>query len=700
MRPLYAPMLALLLALTTGAGAQTMQEPYRCIYPEQRTIEYRPPAEIWRLPDPTALPPRTVATSTDCNGQQFLISLDEAIAVALSNAEVIRVLAGNTAVSSGLTVYDPAIQNTQVDVARALFDPQFSSGTTYNHGESFLPRPDAGQPSGVFIDKIETESLNATAGISQTKVSGTTYQANVTTNPSNSNLGGQLLDPSTPTALNFGVTKPLLQGGNPRANVAPIVIARISTEQSFYQLKDAVQELVRGVVEGYWNIVAARVDVWARRQQVDQLEFASNFFEAQLRVGRADLGDAAQARVSLANFRANLIAAEAELLNREAAFRNLLGLDPVDEFCLIPSTPPLKDQQRFEWQQLLATAEQFRPEVIQIKLQIDADRQRLLVAHNNALPQVNAVANQTLNGLGGTGPTGVTTGAFGAPNVRVGLDVALPLGLRSSRAQLRQAELTLARDRANLRQQLHFLTHNVAQTLRNQEQLFRQYEAFRIVREAAKINLDRQFAVFRVGGTPTDRINYLQVLLAVTDWGNAVSNEANSLTRYNVELANLQRQIGTIIEDHGITFYEDRYLSLGVLRKCKDYPEAIWTGENQPVYPVGDEAADQSFDLQSNVPKPGGTKTNRVPPRAAIPPTLPDPMRLLDKKPRDSDVVTPPPAQRPDRSPGAAPVQPAAPPAEQPPAARGRLPGDDIKEFMDRLQERLSPKQAEPSPPN
>ena len=117
-----------------------------------------------------------------------------------------------------------------------------------------------------------------------------------------------------------------------------------------------------------------------------------------------------------------------------------------------------------------------------------------------------------------------------------------------------------------MRQQLHSLTHDVALTLRNQEQLFRQYEAFRVVREAAKINLDRQFAVFRVGGTPTDRINYLQVLLAVTDWGNAVSNEANSLTRYNVELANLQRQIGTIIEQHGISFYEDRYLSLGVLR--------------------------------------------------------------------------------------------------------------------------------------
>ncbi len=425
------------------ASAQPLQEPHHCIYPEQRTIEYRRPQEICRLPPPTALPPRTVATSTQCEGQQFLISLDEAIAVALSNAEVIRVLVGTTAVSSGLTVYDPAIQNTQVDVARAMFDPQFGSNATYNHAESFLPLPDAGDPSGVFIDKIESEAFNAGANISQRKVSGTTVQAGVTTTPTNINAGG-LLNPSTPTALNFGVTKPLLQGGNKCANLAPIVIARIGTEQSFYQLKDSVQELVRGVVEGYWNIVAARVDVWARRQQVEQLEFAYNFFETQLKVGRADLGDTAQAQVSLANFRANLIAAEAELLNREAAFRNLLGLPAVDALCLIPSTPPLKERQDFQWQQLLLTAEQNRPDVIQFKLQIEADRQRLCIAGNNALPRIDAVANQTLNGLGGTGPTGVTTGAFGAPNLQVGLDVRLPLGLRSERAQLRQAELALS----------------------------------------------------------------------------------------------------------------------------------------------------------------------------------------------------------------------------------------------------------------
>jgi hypothetical protein len=34
---------------------------------------------------------------------------------------------------------------------------------------------------------------------------------------------------------------------------------------------------------------------------------------------------------------------------------------------------------------------------------------------------------------------------------------------------------------------------------------------------------------------------------------------------YNVELGNLQRQTGTILEAHGVRFYEERYRSIGPL---------------------------------------------------------------------------------------------------------------------------------------
>ena len=42
-------------------------------------------------------------------------------------------------------------------------------------------------------------------------------------------------------------SQPLFRGGGLAANRAPIVVARIDTERSFFQYKDSVQELVRSV---------------------------------------------------------------------------------------------------------------------------------------------------------------------------------------------------------------------------------------------------------------------------------------------------------------------------------------------------------------------------------------------------------------------------------------------------------------------
>ena len=116
------------------------------------------------------------------------------------------------------------------------------------------------------------------------------------------------------------------------ANLAPIVLARIDTERSFFQLKDAVQEQVRGVIEAYWNLVGARTDVWAREQQVERAEFDFRQAEAEFRIGaegwrRSGPGP----HVRWPTSRRSLIAARANVLQSEAALRNILGLPPWDE---------------------------------------------------------------------------------------------------------------------------------------------------------------------------------------------------------------------------------------------------------------------------------------------------------------------------------------------------------------------------------
>src|SRR5206468_3280590 len=81
------------------------------------------------------------------------------------------------------------------------------------------------------------------AGPSNTNALGAPLSLNYETPLSRFPPGVFPLNPQDQSALTLAYTQPLLKGAGLRANLAPIVIARLDTERSFFQLKDALQEL-------------------------------------------------------------------------------------------------------------------------------------------------------------------------------------------------------------------------------------------------------------------------------------------------------------------------------------------------------------------------------------------------------------------------------------------------------------------------
>ncbi|MDB5388851.1 MAG: TolC family protein, partial [Planctomycetaceae bacterium] len=130
-------------------------------------------------------------------------------------------------------------------------------------------------------------------------------------------------------------------------------------------------------------------------------------------------------------------------------------------------------------------------------------------------------------------------------------------------------------------------------------QLYEHYQAYRDARIAARINMDYQLARLKTG---TGIL--INVLQSITDWGNTVSSEATSLTQYNTLLATLERQTGTILESHGVVFFEERFGSVGPLGRFFEdqcYPKATRPTPNEDRYPNSDKPAEEKFDL---VPPP------------------------------------------------------------------------------------------------
>ncbi|NQU22544.1 MAG: TolC family protein [Candidatus Nealsonbacteria bacterium] len=611
----------LILAVAAPAPSQEIARP---IFPEQRRIEVRPPTAMPRAYLPRVAPPPTVSAPR-VEPQRWNLSLDDAIRTALANSEVVRVLAGSTAASSGRTLYDPAVSNTQIDQARGRFDPRLDVQNHFNRTHLPGAEFDAGAPSGVRIDGDRTLDYNVSAGVAKTGTTGGTAGVTAYANPAHTGTNALPLNPRTRSSLELSFTQPLLRGGGRGANLAPIELARIDTERSFYQLKDSVGELVRGTIDAYWQLVAARTEAWARWQQVEQGKEALRRTEARQAVGLADDLDAAEHRSVLANFEAGRITAATNLLQREAALRNILGLPPSGPAEIVPVSPPTTERRQIDWNDLVGLAETYRPDLIELKLVVEAGEQRLLTARNNTLPQVDAVAAYRFNSLEGRTPdrSPLSTGPGEFTGWQLGVTLSVPLGTRQDRAVLRQEELLLMRDRANLQEGLHQAVHTLATTYRSQAQFYEQYEAFKRARGAARTLLEGQAGKRRAEGTP-----YVNYRLALSDWGNAASAESRALTQYNTELATLQQQTGTILEAHGIQFVEERYGSIGPLgrpaaNRC--YPMGRRPTANADRYKTTNEPAEKVFGVGEPLPL-SGQRTPRggnAPPSTGAPGFLP-----------------------------------------------------------------------------
>jgi outer membrane protein TolC len=618
-------MMMLLFLTTCGCGATTHEVLRNIVLPEERTVAYRDTSELPSVPIPANVPPRTVLDPR-LETPEWTLSLDEAIRIALERCRVVRVLAGITAVASGQTIYDAAITQTSIDQALARFDAVLTQNNTWSRTNTPTGSNDLTDFTRSVITNTPVESYQSNLGLTKTNVFGGQLGLNYIENPIRfPDTGGSAnplfpglgfpLNPQTTRNLSLSYTQPLLQGGGYRVNMAPVVIARLNTEVSFFQYKDSVQEMVRGVIEAYWSLVQARTDVAARTKQVEQSKEAFDRAKARLKVGLGDSGDVAQAEVAYTQFKATKIAAESAALIREGALRNILGLPPTDDRRIVPVSAPATTRLPFDWPSLLRLAEQRRPDIIELKIIIEAEQQRLLQSEDQTRPQLNAVAQYRWNGLNGTMPNGefLTTQAGKYTDWTLGINFSVPLGLRQGRALVRQEKLLIEKDRANLDQALHAAIHELTATVRDLDSAYAQYTVYKETRAAAEVNLDLQMKK-----RDTGKNIYLDVLQAINDLGNAINLEAGALLNYNISLATLERRTGTILESHGLVFHEERFHAAGPLLHRRLYLSAIVPSGSPERYPDSGTPSESSFN-------PGGASPEKLDLRPKfLPPIAPE----------------------------------------------------------------------------
>lgn len=557
------------------AAICTEQSPQVAISSAPRTVNSREKDDIWDM------------------------SLQECIQIALKNSRIIKSAgqfqsAQNSLFTAGErvnSVYDPAIQQSGVlfgslgtEAALSAFDVDFASSMFWGRNESVQNRIFKGVPGGTATSETAAFNTSLSKQMGYGASVGLSHQMNYL----GSNADG-LLFPSTYTG-NIGIDyrQPLLAGSGsefvrtagPRTGFGAITgvsqgvtIARINNDISIADFESTVRALVRDVETTY-------LDLYLAYRNYDTATKSRNSALQTWRVahitrenGGARRGfknwQEAQARDRFFETDAQKLNARSEIYSQETRLRNLVQLPVNDGRIIRPVDEPVIAQIDPDWYQSLAEGLTERVELRRQKWIVKSLQLQLSAAKNAARPQLDFVANYTVNGFGNRligqsdkDPLGTPQGLDNAyesftqgnqTGWTAGLDFSVPLGLRRSKTQVRNIELRLAKSQKVLQAQELEIAHELAAAF---QELARSYRAAVMNfsrRDAAKERTAHLAAEYREGfGEDTiDRFLRAQDSLTLAE---GAFNQ--SVVEYNKALMNFFYFKGTLLQHNNVHLME------------------------------------------------------------------------------------------------------------------------------------------------
>lgn len=520
------------------------------------------------------------------------ISLNEAIRIALSHNEVIEtsalgpvgtksILANPQSVAS---VYDPAIQESGIlfgrrglEAALADFDTTFSTSMRWGRDESVFNGTATGDPTpsenGRFSSRVQKQFANG--GVLSLdhgwNYSGSTGNTFLNSNYAG-NLGAEYRMPllqgsgveytrvAGPARPGFGAITGVSQG---------VIIARINQDLTVADFQIAVRTALRDIENAYWDLFLA-YRTYDTATVAHQSAFQT-WREAQDRfeVGVLKPADELQARDRLYETKAGVESALNQLFKSESELRRLIGLPMNDGNVLRPTDEPVVAQFIPEWKTSLTEALTQRVELRRQKWSIKSLQLQLNAARSLVRPRLDLTTRYDVNAFGndllggdtafaasgreiGSGYNSLTDGDLSSWTI--GFDFEIPLGLRSTRSQVRNYELQLARASAVLASQERNIAHDVTTALQDVTAAY----------AAAQSNLNRlKAARKRVELLETEReigtLTLDLVLRAQASHAAAESAYFQQLVAYNKAITSLHVAKGTLLEHNGIALAEGEW---------------------------------------------------------------------------------------------------------------------------------------------
>lgn len=484
-----------------------------------------------------------VRLSEDLAGQQFNLSLQECILIALDENLDIQI-----------TEFEPLKSEEAIFAARGEFDPQLQGSAIYS-------RANQSQSQQVVafggINSVQSYSTVTNAALLGKLHLGTQYSVSWDMDKSESTFSDFVEEFSG--TLTMRLTQPILRGFGNKYNKVRINIAKNSKVATEAQLRLTVLTTVAEAIKAYWDLVGAMENLKVQSEALDNAERLLKVNETRREIGTAADIEVLQAKAGVATRQSQYISARQSISDASNLLKNLLNLRDGDHFSkalIVPiDRPNPRDPGEFELaayeERVVVSMDEAlakRPEMTIRQMEIDNAALEEYRTRKEMMPQFDFIYQYTTGGrdhklsetLSGIKDRQDYAYSYGVQASIPILNRAARGSFQRARLQRRQAEMTLEQARQQLMLNVNLAASRVASNaiLVQSNQQATRLQIANVAAEEKRLQL----------GVTTS----WQVLQIQQDLTTAQVQELISNIEYEKSLVELQLAEGTLLDDLGI----------------------------------------------------------------------------------------------------------------------------------------------------
>lgn len=454
-----------------------------------------------------------------------------------SNTDVKKALLEYRSASHGLLMYE------------ARYDPLVAGSVEYAHGRN--PDPTVAMTQGQSSDSVRYQiglqkgfntgtTLNAGVTGSVQKITGAGLPVtDVTTYLMDKNLGGMRYQ----TGVTVQLTQELLRnsfGMSERLSSKKLAASARAAKEG---IRMKLAALLADAVVGYWNVAIAEENLRTSREGLTNTEAIRDLIGRKARLGLAEGDEVLDWDSRVLQGRNSRDRADKLLFDARLTMMRTLNLDPsleIEVGATFREDPP-----SVKVEEALHDAFTMRSDWKAIQALIAAAEAEYRIAESEALPSLRLKAAAGSVDVDRRSYPGTLNNVN--PVFSTGMEMTYPLGNSAAETRLKEARLSLSREKLNAQALEKQIRDEVVSAVKQCETDYEIFRRTRRAREYAVAYYQQVLAKFRQG-----RYSVLQLKLALDAYLTARYAELQSLVAYNVSLLRRDVVRNTVFRDLGI----------------------------------------------------------------------------------------------------------------------------------------------------